>query len=44
MTMGMRSMCLAGPILLDEPKETYARPRADTMLRTLCRRLSGSPT
>lgn len=42
-TMG-RSVRLARSILLDEPKETYSRPRADTMLRTLCRGLSGSPT
>jgi hypothetical protein len=37
-------MGLAGSILLDEPKETYARPRQDTMPRDLCRRRSGSPT
>jgi len=44
MTMGIGSVRLAGSILLDEPKETYALPRADTMPRALCRRLSGSPT
>ena len=42
--MGIGSVRLTGSILLDESKETYARPRADTMLRALCRRLSGSPT
>jgi hypothetical protein len=42
--MRIRSVRLAGSILLDEPKETYARPRADTMLRALCRRLTGSLT
>ena len=42
--MGIRSIRLAGPVPLDEPKETYARPRLDTMLRALCRRLSGSTT
>ncbi len=44
MTMGIESVRLAGSILLDEPKETYPRLRADTMLRALCRRLSGTPT
>jgi hypothetical protein len=44
MTMGMGSVHLSGSILLDEPKETYPRPRSDTILRALCRRLSGSPT
>ena len=44
--MGIGSARLTGSILLEEPKETYVRPRADTilMLRALCRHLSGSPT
>ena len=42
-TMEIGSLRLAGSIHLDEPKETYTRPHADTMLRALCRRLSGSP-
>ncbi len=44
MTTGIGSLRLAGSILLDEPKETYVRPCADTTLRSLCRRLSESPT
>jgi hypothetical protein len=44
MTTGIGSVGLAGSILLDEPKETYTRPRPDTMLRAFrrCRSLSPS--
>jgi len=44
MIMEIGSGRLAGFPLFDEPKETYARPYADTTPRALYRRLSGSPT